>query len=170
MKARKRPIVVQEESDTDTSDSENSSSLDLVLRNQEDDSLISLRDSNPNPDLLTMLERLALGSTKLLKSKRLPFLRRNVRKSLGSLGMKMIHGHPQGRRNVRVIYTFGQLKYEGHMIGWKCPLCKLYDPFQFMERPGLDLHLRLDHGEFEVSWEGEKLEVCAFKIITPHKK
>lgn len=130
-----------------------------------------LEHAEPSQTLLDALERLSLSVVQLHKMRRLPFLRRNLRRGF-QLHCRMVgidtDPHPLPRQSIPIVYTFplvdGASSESGgirtttaksSMKDWLCPLCDLHKKF---DNPGvLDKHLAQDHSSVKVLWDDVRL-------------
>ncbi|THH09574.1 hypothetical protein EW145_g1928 [Phellinidium pouzarii] len=112
------------------------------------------------PELMASLDALSLNRTgaALCASNRLPFLRRNLRRSLDALGSR-------GRAltstaefpKVRLVYSVGRQRFVGYnMHGWRCPLCRMLRNMTFATRAGLEIHLTRYHKHCTFSFVGDE--------------
>lgn len=117
----------------------------------------------PPPELIRAAERLALTITRLQYSPRgLPFLRRNIHRSLKFHGIKFAPDTQLQSRGVRVTYVLdGQdddVQWDGHMLGYKCPLCKVFG--EFGDRRSLQRHMGDWHEGVELRWSVGSVSDC----------
>ncbi|KAJ7783054.1 hypothetical protein B0H16DRAFT_1495176 [Mycena metata] len=105
------------------------------------------RLSRPTEDLIAAMEGLNLGVACLQELRRLPFLRRNLRR--GFLNYCRVRGVPIEVANespsIAVDFKMNDSAYEASTSCYECPLCHLHFPFRTQEM--LSTHLNLDHGE-----------------------
>ncbi|KAJ7045436.1 hypothetical protein C8F04DRAFT_1227643 [Mycena alexandri] len=154
------------ESETDKPDSEDDSSDDQVQIVDEVPVVIELLDDTPPPspastprlsrpteDLIAAMEDLTLSMTCLQELRRLPFLRRNLRR--GFLNYCRVRGVPIEIGNespsIAVDFKMNDSAFEASTSCYECPLCHLHFPFQTQEM--LSTHLNLDHDEVQATWE-----------------
>ncbi|KAI5117885.1 hypothetical protein M0805_002276 [Coniferiporia weirii] len=112
-------------------------------------------DSTPKQELVEALDALPSNMRELALhvSRQLPFLRRNVRRSLDILGVQKTREQisttpavPESHPRVRVEYTAGNRRFVGYSIhGWRCPICRIMRTMPFATRAGLELHLTRYH-------------------------
>ena len=125
----------------------------------------------PLQALLDKLERLSSSVVRLHKMRRLPFLRRNLRKGFQlrcrAVGVDT-NPHSLPRTSISVVYdcpltdgasshTRGSLTMtaKSSMKDWLCPLCDLHKKFDNPRM--LDKHLAWDHSSVKVLWDQVRL-------------
>jgi hypothetical protein len=119
--------------------------------------IVPLSAQAPLPaDLVSTIEKLTHSSARLHKTKRLPFLLRNLRR--GFLQRCKTLGIPVEREtqdNVAFHMHYehtgvNDVGYEITLHQWDCPLCSLHPSFP--NQAILKKHLAWDHGEFLFKW------------------
>ncbi|KAF9527426.1 hypothetical protein CPB83DRAFT_856154 [Crepidotus variabilis] len=112
----------------------------------------------PHDQLLEAVEALTLGVIRMQVTRRLPFLRRNLKqgfmKRCEALFVPIYRDLRKGKVSLSVIYEHvGESSYESpeKLDKWLCPLCTLFDEFETREM--LDCHLKWDHREVFWDWE-----------------
>jgi len=126
-----------------------------------------LEHKEPLQALLDRLERLSSSAVRLHKMRRLPFLRRNLRRGFQlrcrTVGVDT-NPHPLPRTSISVLYDCplvdiasshsGGIRTttaKSSMKDWLCPLCDLHKKF---DNPSvLDKHLAWDHSSVKVLWD-----------------
>ncbi|KAF8555799.1 hypothetical protein OG21DRAFT_811504 [Imleria badia] len=126
-----------------------------------------LEHTEPSQTLLDKLEQLSSSVVRLQKMRRLPFLRRNLRKGF-QLHCRVVgvdtKPHPLPRTSVSVVYSCppadgASSHSEGSrtttakssMKDWLCPLCDLHKKFDNSKM--LDKHLAWDHPSVRMHWD-----------------
>ena len=122
-------------------------------------------------ELSDVLHALTIREVKLHARGRLPFLRRNLRRSMNALGPAKWRGHdPDAVRSTniaKVDVVYVMLDYEssgGSFTGkWFCPLCAV--KMWFRTRGALDTHIYYSHTQCDYDWvEGE--DVRAIDLVS----
>lgn len=187
VKSTRLAVVPSHESDTD-SQSEDSNSFqdeDDLLGGPADEYDTSGKDGDealehtePSQALLDGLERLTSSVIRLEKMRRLPFLRRNLRRGF-QLHCRMvgvdIEPHSLPHTSISVIYNYpfvhnlssepGGIRNttaKSSMKDWLCPLCDLHKKFHNPRM--LDKHLAWDHSGVNVLWGDVRL-VYSFESL-----
>ncbi|KAF8210153.1 hypothetical protein K438DRAFT_1809083 [Mycena galopus ATCC 62051] len=126
----------------------------------------------PTDEILAAMEGLTLSVACMQAFSRLPFLKRNLRRGF----LQYCHAHgvptrsPDSYSSITVVFRLAGndlLPHEASVSCLECPLCKLHDPFQTREM--LELHLTLDHGEVETTWEEIDKENARLVLVLPGK-
>lgn len=127
-------------------------------------------DEEPEPpdvaakyELLAAVESLSYHTLHLRKTKRLPFLVRNLRKGfLGRCIQNKIKTRAKLEPNLQIAVIYRLLnsgsdgylaEYHARIEEWLCPLCELHG--RFPTREMLQKHLWQDHPEVDVVWRQE---------------
>jgi hypothetical protein len=108
----------------------------------------------PAEELLNALEALTLTSIRIQTTRRLPFLRRNLRKGFFKRCMNL-HLPIYGDRKtislgVKYEYVDG-IVFHAEIEEWLCPLCNIFG--KFATRAMLNRHLEWDHREVFCEWK-----------------
>jgi hypothetical protein len=140
--------------------------LDTISIDSSDEESVASTDDvkGPSNELLFAVKHLSYDTLRLQKAKRLPFLRRSLRK--GFLGRCLqngvnTHGHKLPNPRVTVVYRLNTTvdeppdEYVAHTASWLCPLCELHG--RFGTREMLQKHLWWDHREVDVVWNKESV-------------
>lgn len=126
--------------------------------------------TEPSQILLDKLEQLSSSVVRLDKMRRLPFLRRNLRRGF-HLHCRMVgvdtNHHPLPRTSISVFYSCSPsggapnhskgsrtTVAKSSMKDWLCPLCDLHKKFDNSKM--LDKHLAWDHSNVRMHWD----QVC----------
>ena len=108
----------------------------------------------PAEELLNALEALTLTSIRIQTTRRLPFLRRNLRQGFFRRCMDLhlpIYGnHKAILFGVKYDYVDG-IVFHAEIAEWLCPLCNIFG--KFVTRAMLNCHLEWDHREMFCEWE-----------------
>lgn len=109
----------------------------------------------PPDQMLAAIESLTLSVARMQKTRRLPFLKRNLRRGFRNYccarGVRTQTKFPSS--SIIVVFTLGDSDlppHEASISCHECPLCDLHFPFQTKEM--LKMHLEIDHCEVQTSW------------------
>jgi hypothetical protein len=140
-----------------------------------DEKSVSSNDDvkGPSNELLIAVKQLSYETLRLQKAKRLPFLRRSLRK--GFLGRCLQNGvDTRGEKlpdpRVTVVYRLNTIvdeppdEYVAHMASWLCPLCELHG--RYSTREMLQKHLWWDHREVDVVWDRESVIISLITQVS----
>ncbi|KAF7376079.1 SMC hinge domain-containing protein [Mycena sanguinolenta] len=124
----------------------------------------------PPEEIIAGIEDLTLALTCMQKKNRLPFLKRNVRRGfLQYCRARGVPTHPQDLfppTTVAFRLADSDLPpHEASISCYECPLCELHLPFQTKEMLGM--HLELDHGEVQITWDGIDEQNVRLILVLP---
>ena len=122
------------------------------------------RSQTVHTELMKSFDRLTLSEFRMLQHRRVPFLRRNVRRGFfircekfgrdvtpapcldGHIAVDYKYYHWSGPHRETGPYQI----YHGSMLDWSCPLCNMHLPFP--NRDILSFHLGNDHKPVRFNW------------------
>ncbi|KAL5525375.1 hypothetical protein ACEPAF_9245 [Sanghuangporus sanghuang] len=124
-------------------------------------------------ELTDALDALTIREAMLLARGQLPFLRRNLRKSMDALGPSKWRGHDSDAirsievTHVNVVYVIAEYEYPGGSFygRWFCPLCAIN--LCFNTRGALDTHLYRHHTQCAYEWSDSGDNSLLLKITLP---
>ncbi|KAL5520250.1 hypothetical protein ACEPAG_9463 [Sanghuangporus baumii] len=124
-------------------------------------------------ELADALDALTIREARLLARGQLPFLRRNLRKSMDALGPSKWRGHDSDAirsievTHVNVVYIIAEYEYPGGSFygRWFCPLCAIN--LCFNTRGALDTHLYRHHTQCAYEWSDSGDNSLLLKITLP---
>ncbi|KAL5479052.1 hypothetical protein ACEPAI_2340 [Sanghuangporus weigelae] len=125
-------------------------------------------------ELTDALDALTIREARLLARGQLPFLRRNLRKSMDALGPSKWRGHDSDAirsievTHVNVIYVIAEYEYPGGSFygRWFCPLCAIN--LCFNTRGALDTHLYRHHTQCAYEWSDSGDNSLLLKVTLPN--
>lgn len=117
----------------------------------------------------------------LLTSRRLPFLKRNLRKVVEQLAVQL--RRPESRASsfapelnassmprLKVEFNYGSRCVTGYQVhGWRCPLCRMIRSVPFSTKAGLELHLSHLHSQCGAVFTQSE-DVCYFQVLIANKQ
>ncbi|KAL5496171.1 hypothetical protein ACEPAH_3088 [Sanghuangporus vaninii] len=128
---------------------------------------------DPEKELTDALDALTIREARLLARGQLPFLRRNLRKSMDALGPSKWRGHDSDAirsievTQVNVVYVIAEYEYPGGSFygRWFCPLCAIN--LCFNTRGALDTHFYRHHTQCAYEWSDSGDNSLLLKITLP---
>ncbi|KAG6850025.1 hypothetical protein H0H93_002229 [Arthromyces matolae] len=135
---------------------------------------IEILPAPPRPQtLLTLsegmrkaIDALALSSIRMQKTKRLPFLRRNVKRGFlwrcNQLNVST-NSVPGETVRVRVQFAYQSEEVKARLHSWTCPLCELHGDFPTQDT--LSSHLSWDHETTSATWFRNQSGVSGAQIF-----
>ncbi|KAF7361983.1 SMC hinge domain-containing protein [Mycena venus] len=122
-------------------------------------------------NIVTAIEGLTLSLACMDKLRRLPFLKRNVRRGF----LNYCHARGVSTRqtedyvpSITVAFRLAASDLDPHKASiscHECPLCQLHLPFQTREM--LEIHLDLDHDEVKTIWDKIDEQIWGLVLVLP---